>query len=62
MSYRGDIGVILCNVSNVPVVIEAGERIAQLVLAKVETCEWEPVDSLDETVRGENGYNSTGTR
>lgn len=61
-SYTGDIGVILCNVSNVPVVIEAGERIAQLVLAKVETCEWEQVDSLDETARGENGFNSTGTR
>ena len=62
MSYRGDIGVILTNCSPTSVVIEAGERIAQLVLAKVETCEWEITDSLDETERGEGGYNSTGIK
>ena len=61
-SYRGDIGVILTNCSPTDVVIEAGERIAQLVLAKVETCEWEITESLDETERGEGGYNSTGIK
>ena len=62
MSYRGDIGVILTNCSPTNVVIEAGERIAQLVLAKVETFEWKITESLDETERGEGGYNSTGIK
>lgn len=61
-SYRGDIGVILCNVSNQEVVIEDHERIAQLVCAKVIAVEWEQVDTLDETERGEGGYNSTGIK
>lgn len=61
-SYRGDCGVILGNFSNKAVSIEAGERIAQFILAKVETCEWELVDSLDKTDRGEGGYNSTGIK
>lgn len=60
--FTGDIGVILCNVSNHEVEIEAGERIAQLVLCKVETCEWVEVDSLDTTDRGDGGYNSTGVK
>lgn len=62
MSYRGDIGVILCNVSNQEVVIEDHERIAQLVCAKVIAVEWEQVDTLEETERGEGGYNSTGIK
>lgn len=60
--YRGDIGVVLTNCSREDVVIEAGEKIAQLVCCKVKAVEWELTDTLDETVRGEGGYNSTGIK
>ncbi|MFB0937412.1 MAG: dUTP diphosphatase [Urechidicola sp.] len=58
--YRGEIGVILVNISNVDFVINDGERIAQLVIAKHERAEWEEVSILSETERGEGGFGSTG--
>ncbi len=60
--YRGEIGVILVNLSNEPFVIENGERVAQLVIAKHERAEWEQVEVLTETVRGEGGFGSTGVK
>ena len=58
--YRGEIGVIIANVSNDTYTIADGERIAQLVIAKHETISWEEVETLDETERGEGGFGSTG--
>ncbi len=58
--YRGEVGVILVNLSNEKVRIEPGERIAQLVLAKYESINWQEVESLDETARGSGGFGSTG--
>src|SRR5210317_1065242 len=58
--YRGEIGVILVNLSNEEFVIENGERIAQLVIAKHERVAWKEVDELDETMRGSGGFGSTG--
>lgn len=58
--YRGEIGVILVNLSNEDFTIEDGERIAQLVIAKHEQVSWEQVDVLDETKRGAGGFGSTG--
>jgi dUTP pyrophosphatase len=58
--YRGEIGVILANVSNEVVTINDGERIAQLVIAKHETVEWEESNALNETERGAGGFGSTG--
>lgn len=58
--YRGEIGVILVNLSNEEFEIVNGERIAQLVVAKHERAEWTPVDALSETTRGEGGFGSTG--
>jgi dUTP pyrophosphatase len=58
--YRGEIGVILVNLSNEDFTIENGERIAQLVIAKHERGAWEEVDQLDETSRGTGGFGSTG--
>jgi dUTP pyrophosphatase len=60
--YRGSIGVILINLSLDPFVIVDGDRIAQMVIAKHEKAEWENVEVLSETVRGEGGYNSTGVK
>ena len=60
--YRGEVCVILVNLSQEPFVIERGERIAQLVLAKHEVMEWESVEALEETQRGEGGFGSTGTK
>ncbi|MCL4168774.1 UNVERIFIED_CONTAM: hypothetical protein GTU68_031814 [Idotea baltica] len=60
--YRGEIGVILVNLSSEDFVINNGERIAQLVLAKHERAEWEEVTMLSETVRGEGGFGSTGVK
>ena len=60
--YRGEIGVILVNLSNEDFVIENGERIAQLVIAKHERAEWIQVNELTETSRGEGGFGSTGTK
>ena len=58
--YRGEIGVILVNLSNEDFVINDGERIAQLVIAKHERVTWQEVDILDETARGSGGFGSTG--
>lgn len=60
--YRGEIGVILVNLSNDDYTIENGERIAQLVIAKHERAEWEQVEELEETSRGAGGFGSTGTK
>ena len=58
--YRGEICVILVNLSEEPFEIVPGERIAQMVVARHEQVEWEPVGELDETVRGAGGFGSTG--
>ena len=60
--YRGEIGVILVNLSNEDFVIENGERIAQLVIAKHERAEWIDVEELNETSRGAGGFGSTGIK
>ena len=60
--YRGEIGVILVNLSNEDFTIENGERIAQLVIAKHERAEWIDVETLSETSRGEGGFGSTGVK
>lgn len=60
--YRGEIGVILVNLSNEPFVVENGERIAQLVIARHERAEWQEVVELSETARGEGGFGSTGVK
>lgn len=59
--YRGEIGVILINLSQEPFIISPGERIAQLVMKQYTRIEWEPVESLDETKRGDGGFGHTGT-
>lgn len=58
--YRGEIGVILVNLSNDDFVINPGERIAQMVVARYESVEFETVDVLDDTARGAGGFGSTG--
>ena len=58
--YRGEVRVILVNLSNEPFTVNPGERIAQLVLARYERIEWDEVETLDETCRGEGGFGSTG--
>lgn len=60
--YRGEIGVILVNLSNEPFTIENGERIAQLIIARHERAEWNEVEVLTETSRGEGGFGSTGVK
>lgn len=60
--YRGEIKVILVNLSNDPFTINPGERIAQMVIARYERVEWEAVESLDETERGAGGFGSTGIK
>ncbi len=60
--YRGEIGVILVNLSSEDFVINNGERIAQLVIAKHERAEWDEVNELSETARGEGGFGSTGVK
>ena len=60
--YRGEIGVILYNASKEDFVIEPGERIAQMVIAKYEQISWEQVEVLDETERGIGGYGHTGVK
>ena len=59
--YRGEIKVILVNLSNEPFTINPGERIAQMVVARYERVEWEAVETLDKTERGAGGFGSTGT-
>ena len=58
--YRGEIGVILVNLSNTAYTIKNGERVAQMVIAKHERAEWEEVQNLSETSRGKGGFGSTG--
>lgn len=60
--YRGEVGVILINHGNEPFVIQDGERIAQLVVAKHERVEWHLVDELEDTERGAGGFGSTGKK
>jgi len=60
--YRGEIGVILVNLSNEDFTIENGERVAQLIIAKHERAEWIQVQELSKTARGEGGFGSTGVK
>ena len=60
--YRGERGVLLVNLSNEPFVITEGERIAQMVIARHEQGQFEEVDQLDQTERGEGGYGHTGVK
>lgn len=58
--YRGEVHAILLNTSNEPFTIEPGMRVAQMVINRYETAEWDEVAELDETARGEGGFGSTG--
>ena len=60
--YRGEIGVILVNLSNETFTVENGERIAQLVIAKHERADWQQVEELSSTERGAGGFGSTGVK
>lgn len=60
--YRGEIGVILVNLSNDSFTIQPGERIAQLVVAQYTQVSWQPTTNLEETDRGEGGFGSTGKK
>ena len=60
--YRGEVCVLLVNLSKDPFTIEPGERIAQMVIAHHEHVEWEEVEQLDESSRGAGGFGSTGTK
>ena len=60
--YTGDVGVILVNISNEDFVVQPGDRIAQMVINKFEQAEFEVVEELDETERGEGGFGHTGTK
>lgn len=60
--YRGNVGVILVNLSNEDFTVENGERIAQMVIAKHERAEWVEVEALSQTDRGEGGFGSTGVK
>jgi dUTP pyrophosphatase len=60
--YRGEIKVILVNLSNEDFIIKDGERVAQMVIARFDQISWEPTDSLEETERGTGGFGSTGTK
>ena len=60
--YRGEIKVILVNLSSEPFTVNPGERIAQMVVARHERVEWEEVEVLEESARGEGGFGSTGRK
>ena len=60
--YRGEVGVILVNLSNDSYVVEDGERVAQLVFARFEQAQWEETEELTETTRGAGGFGSTGKK
>ena len=60
--YRGEVGVILINLSQEPFTINDGERIAQMVIARHEQAVWEEVDVLDETERGAGGFGHSGVK
>jgi dUTP pyrophosphatase len=58
--YRGEVGIILINLSNEDFIIKDGERICQMIIARHEQADWEVVDTLIETQRGEGGFGHTG--
>ncbi len=60
--YRGEIGIILFNFSDTPFIIRRGDRIAQMVFAKLEKAEFQQVDQLNDTTRGHGGFGHTGTK
>lgn len=60
--YRGEVGVILVNLSQEPFTIVPGERVAQMVFARCEQVEWLEVDTLEESERGAGGFGSTGVK
>lgn len=60
--YRGDIGIILVNLSTEDFTVQPGDRIAQMVIAKYEQIQWEQVEDLSETKRGAGGFGSTGKK
>lgn len=60
--YRGELCVVLINLSNEPFVVEDGERIAQIIFARCEQATWEPTDKLEETERGAGGFGHTGAK
>lgn len=60
--YRGEIGVILINLSQEPFVVQDGERIAQMVIARHEQAQWDEVEVLDETERGAGGFGHSGVK
>ena len=60
--YRGEVCVILANLSNAPQTIENGERVCQMVVAKHSTVQWQLVDALGDTERGAGGFGHTGTK
>lgn len=59
--YRGEVGIIVINLSKEPFVINDGERICQMVIARYDRVEWEQVERIDETVRGDSGFGHSGT-
>jgi dUTP pyrophosphatase len=59
--YRGEVGVLLINLGSEPFTLRRGDRIAQLVIARVESVDWEEAEALDGSERGEGGFGSTGT-
>lgn len=59
--YRGEVGVILINLGDAPCGLKRGDRIAQLVISRVEPVEWEEADTLEGSGRGDGGFGSTGT-
>jgi dUTP pyrophosphatase len=60
--YRGEIKVILVNLSDVPFTLEPGERIAQMIIARFEHISWNEVETLSETIRGAGGFGHTGVK
>jgi len=58
--YRGEIGVILVNLSNEPFIVQDGERICQIIIARYQQVSWEQVETLEETERGAGGFGHTG--
>lgn len=60
--YRGEVKIILVNLSNHTYTLEPGERVAQLIVSRYEQIEWEPCSELSETSRGDGGFGSTGKR
>jgi dUTP pyrophosphatase len=60
--YRGELKILVANLSNEPYEIQDGDRLVQLVVSKCERIEWEPAETLDETERGSGGFGHTGKR